>query len=218
VPRRISEEFIRKERHALPAAEFAREQLDVWDEPAGVASAFGPGKWESCAGQRPEGLSPGALAVAVSFDLTHGSIGAAAQDGGLMHLKPLQYGPGTAWLVGRAKQLQDEHGVDVVVDSRGPAAMLIPDLEQAEVRLRITEMADVLDACAGLFDLVQERKVRHGSFPELDVAVAGAVKRTVGDRWAWGRKVSTADISVLEAVTLAAWLVAQHEAPPSDIF
>jgi len=32
-----------------------------------------------------------------------------------------------------------------------------------------------------------------------------AVKRPVGDRWAWGRKQSDADISALEGATLAAW-------------
>jgi hypothetical protein len=108
-------------------------------------------------------------------------------------------------MVERARLEQVKHGVEVVVDGRGPAAALIPDLEKAGVRLKVTGTVEVLDACADLFNSVRDGKVRHESYPELDMAVAAAVKRPVGDRWAWGRRVSTADISVLEAVTLAAW-------------
>lgn len=199
-------EYVQSERQALPPLEFARERLGWWDEPDGTEAAFGSGKWEACAGTgRPESLAPQALAVAVSFELTHGAIAAAGFAGDTVHVRPLRYGRGTAWLVDAVKREQDKHKVKVIVDGKGPAAVLIPDLESAGVELQITETADVLDACAGIFDLVQEGQLRHESFIELDSAVKAAVKRTVGDRWAWGRKVSTADISALEAVTLAVW-------------
>jgi hypothetical protein len=70
-----------------------------------------------------------------------------------------------------------------------------------------------MDACASLLDLVRERRVRHADYPELEAAVQGAVRRLVGDRWAWGRKVSTADISTLEAATLATWAALLPEPP-----
>jgi len=53
---------------------------------------------------------------------------------------------------------------------------------------------------------VQERRLRHASYPELEGAARAAVKRMVGDRWAWGRKQSDADISTLEAATFASWV------------
>jgi len=106
-------------------------------------------------------------------------------------------------MVARAKELQDEHRVKVAVDGRGPAAVLIPQLEQAGVDLQVLGTAEVLDSCAGIFDVVRERRLAHMAYPELDDAVAGAVKRPVGDRWAWGRRKSSSDISPLEAVTLA---------------
>lgn len=198
-------EAILRMRKKLGPESFLREGLGIWDDPLGAA-VFGPGKWEACSGNgRPGGLKPGALAVAVSFELTHGAIGAAGVDGELTYLKPLQHGPGTAWLVEAAAKEQAKHGVDVVVDSKGPAADLIPDLEDAGIKLKILNTGEVLDACAGLFGLVRDGKARHQSFDELDAAVAAAVKRPVGDRWAWGRRKSTADISTLEAVTLAAY-------------
>jgi hypothetical protein len=75
--------------------------------------------------------------------------------------------------------------------------------------LKVAATAEVLDAHAGLFDLVQDGKVRHEADPLLDAAVAAAVKRPVGDRWAWGRRLSASDISVLESVTLATWWAEQ---------
>lgn len=196
---------VERELSLMSPESFARERLGWWGDPQAGADVFGAGKWISCVGPRPRGLKPGALSVAVSYELTHGAIGSAAFDDGVAYLKPLQHGPGTDWLVNRAKVEQVKHGVDVVVDGKGPGAVLIPDLEQAGVRLKIAATADVLDACADLFNSVRDGKVRHESYAELDAAVAAAVKRPVGDRWAWGRRVSTADISTLEAVTLAAW-------------
>jgi len=198
--------YVRDEREALPPAEFARERLGWWDEPAGSAAAFGEGKWESCVGDpAPEGTSLGALAVAVSYDQTWAAIAGAAVVDGVVYLKPLDHRPGTGWLVERAVELQDKHRVPVVIDGKGPAAELVGAFEAVKADLVVAETADVLDACAGLFTAVQERRVRHQAFGELDAAAAAAVKRTVGDRWAWGRKATGSDISVLETVTLAAW-------------
>jgi hypothetical protein len=112
---------------------------------------------------------------------------------------------GTGWLVPEAKRIQAERGCAVVIDGRGPAADLIPALEAAGVRLTIAKTSDVLDACAGIFDRVTSSTLTHPGHPALDMAVATAAKRTVGDRWAWGRKQSMADVSMLEAVTLALW-------------
>lgn len=213
----LTYEYVAAEREALPPEEFARERMGWWDDPAVGEPAFGPGFWEACATTISPQSPPGSLAVAVSFDLTKAAIAAAAQDGEETHVKPLQHGPGTGWIVQRAKQLQDQYGPEVLIDGRGPAAMLIEPLQQAGVRLRVVDTREVLDACAGLFDLVRERKVRHQSYDELDAAVTAAVKRDVGDRWAWGRRKSSSDISPLEAVTLATFGVTQRSKPEPRI-
>lgn len=205
--RRITVERLKDFRDEMPPEEFIREFLGWWDEPGTADAAFGPGNWEACAGDPPQGVPMGAVGLAASMDQTHGAITAAANDGEVIHLKPLQHGPGTAWMVQRAKDIQDQHKVDVVIDKRGPAAPLIPHLERAGVTLTILDTAGVLDACASILDLVREKKIRHAMYPELETAVQGAVRRLVSDRWAWGRKLSTSDISTLEAATLAAHAV-----------
>jgi hypothetical protein len=202
-------EYVQAERDALPPAEFARERLGWWDEP-GAAEVFGAGKWDACAGDDPPGLTMGALGVAVSMDLSHAAIVAAAQ-GERTIVKPLQHGPGTSWTVGRLRELQDRHKVMVVVDERGPGAPLIPHLEAAGVKLHAATTSQVLDACAQFHGLVTTNRLHHANYPELNAAVNGATTRTVGDRWAWGRRTSTSDISPLEAATLAAWWVSRPE-------
>lgn len=215
--RRITVERLRDFRDEMPPEEFIREFLGWWDEPGTADAAFGPGNWEACAGDPPQGVPMGAIGIAASMDMKHGAVTAAASDGRAIHLKPLQHGPGTAWVVQRAADLQLQHKVPVVIDKRGPAAPLIPHLERAGVELTILDTQGVMDACAALLDLVRERKVRHAMYPELETAVQGAVRRLVGDRWAWGRKLSTSDISTLEAATLAAHAVSlppEVKAPP----
>ena len=79
-------------------------------------------------------------------------------------------------------------------------------------------------ACGSLFDLVGQslraldgekfdpsRTLRHLGQPHLSAAVKAAVKRPLGDAWAWNRKGSV-DISPLVAVTLALWGL--HSDPP----
>lgn len=211
--RRISIERMQDFRDEMPAEEFIREFLGWWDEPGTADAAFGPGRWEGCAGQPVQGVPMVALGIAASMDQTHGAITAAGRLGNVIHLKPLQHGPGTGWVVGRVADLQRRHRVPVVIDRRGPAASLIPHLQRAGVTVTALETPAVLDACASLLELVREGRVRHANYPELESAVTGAVRRLVGDRWAWGRKVSTADISTLEAATLAAWSAMLPEAP-----
>ena len=197
-------ETLQSERDALPPAEFARERLGWWDEP-GTAEAFGAGRWENVGVTEVPRGKLGALAVACSFEQTHSCIGAAGLAGQRLLVKPLIHGRGTTWVASEAAALQRRHHVQVVVDTRGPAASLIPELEAAGVTVTPLGTSEVLDACANVHRAVQEEALAHGNYPELNAAVAGAVKRPVGDRWAWGRKQSTSDISPLEAVTLAAW-------------
>jgi hypothetical protein len=113
--------------------------------------------------------------------------------------------PGVAWVLSEVARIQSERSCVVVIDSRGPAADLIGPLETLRVKVTTTTTNEMLDACASMFDRVQNQSLTHPRHGELDGAVAVAAKRNVGDRWAWGRKQSTGDISMLEAVTLALW-------------
>lgn len=201
----LTYEFIRSERQILSPDEFARERMGWWDDPAGADPVFGQGEWEKARTDRDPTTATAGIAVAVSYDLSRACFSGATVDQGVTHVRPLHHGPGTGWVADKAVELQEQTGLDVVIDGKGPGADLIGPLTDAGVRLKVLDTAEVLDACAGLWKRVQDRLVAHQGYPELDAAVSAAVKRQVGDRWAWGRKKSDGDISPLESVTFAAW-------------
>ncbi|MEW1964647.1 hypothetical protein AB0302_04525 [Micrococcus sp. NPDC078436] len=204
----LTEGYVAAEREALPPAEFARERMGWWDDPS-TSDIFGPGKWEQGAredDERPADLKMTGLAVAVAMDLKSAAlVGAGVDDAGRVWPRVLQHGPGTAWTVDRAHELQARFEVPLVIDGKGPGAMLIPTLEREGVELHVATTSDVLDAFANLRSRVSDGALLHTPAPELDAAVAGAALRPVGDRFAIGRKASTADVSPLEATSLAAW-------------
>jgi hypothetical protein len=203
---------VERERKLMSPETFARERLGWWGDPeADLHGAFPPGTW-AAGFTDAEPPQPGAIGLAVSLDQSSGSIGAAAGLGGdRIRVDAVDRRPGTAWLVSEAKRIQDAYGCAVVIDEGGPAADLIPALEAIGVRLTKVKLSDCKDACASMFRGVVDGRVEHGATDDLEKAVAGAQKRDVGDRWLWGRKASTTDVAMLEAVTLAAWKVTQPE-------
>lgn len=205
---RTPKESLDRLQRKLSDASFLREGLGIWDDDRS-ATVFGS-SWDLCRSPMPSGLSISGLAVAATFDLDAFAVVGAAVDGESVHVKPIQSGPrvdpatGQPWAAALLAGLQRDHDVDVTVDPKGPAAVLIPQLEREGVRLRIPKSDEVYDACAGIVESVKSRRMRHGGYPDLDREVEVAAKRQVRDRWAWDRKPG---IPNLEAATLALWAV-----------
>jgi hypothetical protein len=211
--RRIQLETLESMRRALPPTEFAREFLSWWDDPVLFAAVFGEGKWLACRSTDSEIRGLVTFGLAVSLDRSRACIGASGFNAaGDLHVELVDHqrdsgtavGRGTAWVPGRLQELQEEHGGDVVLDGLGPAHASLAAIQSLGVYVTIAATADVLDGCSQFYDRVQEKTLAHLPSPELDAAVSGAVKRPVGDRFAWGRKTASEIVS-LEAVTLAAW-------------
>lgn len=186
-----------------PVRGWAAQYLNVWPLLGARPDEMLP-EWDNCA---DEAVAPivDAIGAAVSFDRRFASIGAAGIDGDRIIVGAVDRRPGVGWLMPELQRIQAERDCVVVVDERGPTADLIPAMRAAGINPVLAKTVDVLDASAALFDRVQERTLAHPGHPELDLAVSFAAMRNVGDRWTWARKTSTGDISMLEAVTLAAW-------------
>lgn len=204
---RLSIARIEELEHGTIAPEgFAAERLGWWGDPSAASStAFGPGVWES----RESDVDPvvDAIGISVVYGGGSASLGAAGLVGDLAVVGAIDQRPGVGWVVAEAKRIQAERRCAVVVDEGGPAADLIPALDAAGVILTPMKLPDVKDACAQIHMRVVEGRLAHPAHPLLDSAVSSARKRDVGDtgRWLWGRKLSTGDISMLEAVTNALW-------------
>lgn len=208
-------EAILRMRKKLTHESFVREGMGIWDELT-KDYAFGAGKWELAAIEDP-GPHVGAIALSVSMDRLNASIGAAGMlADGKVFGAAVERRSGTGWLVPEAWRIHLDRKCPVVVARS--AADLIPALEAvgfvAGKSLIIARSGDAQDACAQIFDRVQQGTFAHAHHDELDKAVYGAHRRTInGERWVWDRKNSTTDVSMLEAVTLATWAATVQDAP-----
>lgn len=140
---------------------------------------------------------------------------------GVGHVELIDHRPGTDWVVARLAQLKDRYNpIAIALDAKGPAGSLLTDLSQlkptpitppAEAKkprrgdLAIPTMIDVAASCGQFADAVRQGTLRHIDQVQLNVAMAGARSRPLGDAWAWARKAADVDISPLVAVTLARW-------------
>jgi hypothetical protein len=103
--------------------------------------------------------------------------------------------------------------VAVVINDKGAVASLIPDLEDADIKLIKAGVMEMAGACGDLHDgIVRPRdsadwepSVRFFPNAALTAAVSAVRKRRLGEAWAWGRTSESVDISPLVAVTLARW-------------
>jgi len=181
--------------------------------------------------ERPD--PPVCFALAVSWpDAEFGTIGLAGRLASELAVQVVDHRPGVGWMVERAGELADRHpNCGFVLDEAGPGGQLKADLLAAGFTVQpkdkpptgrralvIPTMREVGQAFGGFHSGVcgASADIRHYDQQELADALAAAQTRPVGDAQTWARKTSAADISPLEAVTLAAWW--QRARPASGPF
>ncbi len=198
------------ERQTMDDEGFARERLGWW-RPGTASAVISPVLWSSLADPDSTALDPVVFAVAVTpmQDAASISISGRRADG-LAHVEVVDSRPGTGWVVDRLAELVARwRPAAVVLDGSGPAGSLLPSLSERGVDVTKASMSDYAQACGAFYDAAVNRQVRHRADSTLDRAVAAGRKRPLSDRWAWGRKGS-ADITPLEAATLALWALPAH--------
>jgi hypothetical protein len=200
-PKRTPAESIMRLQRKLKPEDFLREGLGIWDEDDG------PRIMPTWAGLGVSDLeAPAQLVVGLAGDVDGewGSIGSAGlSDDGRLVVGAVDRRQGQGWLVAEAKRIQDEHGYVVALDEKGPLSDLVDDLKAEDVQFVGLSMTQYVDACQSLWRAVDERRLTHPKHPDLDAAVRRATWRKVSDRKAFGRQAG--DISMLDAVTVAAW-------------
>lgn len=215
---RVSEDSILRLRRSMTERGFAREVLGLW--PRQIVAGQGwqvireePWRRRGAAAGRPG--SPVCFAVSAAWpDAERATIAVAGlNQAGETVVQVVDHRDGTSWVPARLVELEQRWSPEsIVLDRKGPAGRLIPDVEAEDVELTHPSMDEVALAAAEFYTAVagDSPTVRHMDQPELDAAVAAAAKRPLGDRWTWQRQGPT-DISPLEAVTLAAWAVAREK-------
>jgi len=189
--------------------EFGRAYGNRWTST--VSRVIPAGSWRAVAdpdGPLPE---PGRVALAfdVAVDRSDASIVAGWRDElGVGRLELADYRPGAEWLPDRLIELVERWRPRAVgFDAAGPALDVADRLERAGIELVGTKAKEYAAACAGLLDAIvaDPPAVRIRPHAALDAAAAAAARRTLGDAWAWARRLSSVSISPLTAGTVALW-------------
>jgi hypothetical protein len=195
-----------------PVRGWAAQYLNVWPLLIGASDSVLPG-WDDCVDESAEPLVF-AVGAAVAWGGRYASIAVAGMDGERLVVGAVKRAEGTSWLAAELSRIQEKHSCYVVVDEVGPTAALIPEMKKLGVTVTPVNTAAVAGGVAALRDRVREKTVAHPGHPDLDLAIAVAATRDVGERGpVWARKTSTGDISMLEAATNAAWIAATNIAP-----
>lgn len=216
---RINPEYVEKEQRSMDARTFAVERLGIgdWPEPDDEGDQVIPLEvWK----QRADPQSSVENPVTFAFDVTPGrdraAIGVAGRrKDGLHHVEVVEHRRGTGWVAQRLLELVTDHDAgEVICDGASPAASLVPDIEALGVKVKVVNAKEHAQACGRIYDAVDQDQLRHRDTAELATAIKGAVKRALGEAWAWSRKSSAVDISPLVAVTLALWGAAGRTPEP----
>lgn len=197
-----SEAAVRVERERMKDGEFRRAFLN---QPTKADDRVIPGPaWDAvCRHDAAPLRSPERLAFALDMNPERSAVSIAVASGGSIPTAEVVEYMGDG-VVARCVELSSRHRpARFVVDKSGPAGALIAPLEAAGVDVVVYGPADVVAATGEFYDRVMQGRVVVRSHVRLDLAVAAAVRRPVGDAWAWGRKHTQADVSPLVAVTLA---------------
>lgn len=188
-----------------------------------------PAAWEGLTDvdSRPE-LGNVVFAVDVSPSGDYASIASySVSPSGAGHLEVVDHREGTRWVPERVATLKSRYDpIAIVLDGRAQAGAVLlelarlglPEQKMREILLPGTDKKlevwdrgglflpstrDVTAACGQFVQAVRDGDFRHIDQTSLTVAIGGAKARTVGDAWAWGRRLADVDISPLVAATLA---------------
>ena len=218
---RIAEEFVVAEHATFLNAleEFKRERLGEWPPSAdGQWQVIREPDWSAAEDPKSQIVGQISIAVDVNPSHTYSAVAVAGRTAeGNLHVEVIEHKPGTGWAVDRVRRLAARWGTAcVVVDAGAPAGALIAGLEEAGIEVAKPGAREMAHACGQFLTAVTgdgdggPRTLRHLGQGELTAAVAGAIKRPLGNAWAWDRRGVNIDICPLVAVTLAAWGYVTH--------
>jgi hypothetical protein len=207
---------------------FRRAYCNIWNTTALAEAKIPSDAWASTAGTELQ-LEPGkvTIAYAVSRDGEWSSI--ALGDGSIAdpYVVVVEHRQGVGWLPARLVELVERWSpLAVGWNNAGPAAAqagaVLDAFRTAGVDVGLLTPVNTSGykaACGGFYtDVVEGRLRRPAGQGPLDVAVAEASERPLGDAWAWDMRNATVPISPLEAVTIARSLLPTEVAAAKPLF
>jgi hypothetical protein len=194
--------------------EFERAHLNRWT--AGVEAIISAEAWRACLAPELRIGRELVFGFDVAHDRSQSSIAVAGIAGERVIVELVEQREGVEWLGPALAELRAKWApLAIVATEAGPARSILGELVAAgEALVEPYGASAYVAACQMFYDLVSEGRLAHRGQDELDAAARAVGRRAVADSWAFGRAVSSADISALVATTIAAHRVSRpHIAP-----
>jgi hypothetical protein len=219
--RRITRDYVRQERLAMPVEEFARERMGWWEDPLEEddAGPYDVEGYDACLDE--DAALPDGATVVFTLDMSwdrsmvHVAVAGFLEPGVPYTREIARMSPSDlpGWLPSRIRRW-----APLAIGLQGgssPAASLQPDLAEAGVDVRLLNGAEIAAACGRLKDMIADRSFKHPDEPQIQAAIQRVVVRSLGDGWVIDRKKSPVDVAGLVAEAEALWLL-EHVVGSAD--
>lgn len=221
----LQREIVEGERNELSPDGFARERLGQWVASASSKSLISADQWgvlEIPASERPPGRLVGGVKFSVDGALAGLSVATSPDDPDVpIHVDEIRLAStaeGFYWLVDWFVKRR-ESVAQIVIDGKGPDAVLVNMLADAGIRvrknvkkptsrlIRLLTLDEYASAHTEFLQAVINGELTHGDGQGLADQVAGATRRKIGTKggWGWTPLMDAGDVTLLDAVTLAYW-------------
>lgn len=204
---RLAESSVRDECNAFSAEKFATERLGMWASAASL-SVIPADMWEKRAVDSAPDGDVLAYGVDMNPERTISRVCVAVSNGDGYHVELADIGDAAwdveslvLWLSSRAKRR-----VPVVMDAFSPVVSIEPMLKQCKCKVWKLSGGELMQATGGFVDAVLRTcTLTHSGQEQLNDAVAGARKKTLGDAggFKWDRKALDVEITPLVAANCA---------------
>jgi hypothetical protein len=201
---RLDPDTIRDERDDMDDQTFARERLGAWPD-VSHSSLIPADTW---AALRDPMSDPGdriAFGIAVAHDHRRATIAVAGErPDGRIHVEVAERRSGSSWVVDWVVERDKRwRPAGWALNPAAPAGHLIAPLAREKVEPILYSGREWAQACGAFYVHVLEGRIVHLGQPELATAVDQATKRPLAEAWQWHPASPDADITPLQAATLA---------------
>ena len=202
----VSEEAMETLSGELTDEVFLREILCCWEPDPGDMVGVALPNWRALEDADSSVVSADSWALAVSPDRSFSAIGVAGRDRrGNLHVEVWRSDKGTEWVIETISAKYRKKRIPIRIHQAGPESSFVMPLREAGVEVVEISTGDLARATGQLLDAAANSSLSHLGQRELDQAVAGGVLRSTPEGAAiWARRITSAEISPLVAVTVAA--------------
>ena len=189
-------------------------------------SAISRKEWDSfLLPEKPVLKEPARLFFGVKFSKTTGNVSLAAavkQADGRIFVEAIDCRPvreGNDWIIAF---LRNPHAEKVCIDGAGNQSILVNDMNNAQVKCAaiLPKTSDVIEANALFEKQLFACQICHMGQPALAQAASNCEHRAIGNSGGFGYSsiLKGADVSLLEAVSLAHWICAGAKEVSKQVF